>query len=190
MRKLAVVSAGLAMGLLLAISPVQAQDAGTRVEFGVGGGVSIPTGDFDDVAKTGWHGSALVSIVPATIPVGFQIDGTFSRFSDDTPLDIKEQLIYGTGNVVYNFQTAEDSRFRPYLIGGGGVYNLDAKGDDVPSGIESTTKFGVNAGAGFNFSAGSAGLFIEGRFHSVFTEGPNTQFIPITLGVRFGGSAS
>jgi hypothetical protein len=187
MRNAAVGSAGLVLGLLLAVPLVQAQEAGTRFEFGVGGGVSIPTGDFDDVAKMGWHGTGLVSITPANLPIGFQIDGTFSRFSDDTPLDIKEQLFYGTGNIVYNFQTAEDSRFHPYLIGGGGVYNLDAKGDDVPSTVESTTKFGINAGAGFNFTAGSAGLFLEGRFHDVFTEGSNTQFIPITLGVRFGG---
>ena len=186
MRKLAIGGVGLVMVLVTSVA--RAQDAsGTAVEFGVGGGLSLPLGDFDDFAKTGWHGTALVSVVPASIPVGFQIDGNFSRFSDDTPLDIKEQLIYGTGNVVYNFKTSEDSRFRPYLIGGVGVYNLDAKGDDVPSTVESTTKFGINGGAGFNFSAGSAGLFLEGRFHNVFTEGSNTNFIPITVGVRFGG---
>lgn len=187
MRKLPVSVAGLMIGLLVGVPPAQAQEAGTRVEFGVGGGLSIPTGDFDDFAKLGWQGTALVSVVPASIPVGFQLDGTFGRFSDDTPLDQKAQLFYGTGNVVYNFLTAEDSRFHPYLIGGVGVYNLDFKGDDVPSTVDSETKFGINAGAGFNFSAGSASLFIEGRFHDVFTEDSNTQFIPINLGVRFGG---
>jgi hypothetical protein len=189
MRKLAIGGVGLAM--LLVTSAARAQDAsGTAVEFGVGGGLSLPLGDFDDAFKMGWHGTALVSIVPATIPVGFQIDGTFSRFSDDSPLDVKQQMIYGTGNIVYNFQTGEDSRFRPYLIGGGGVYNVDFKGDDVSSAIESVTKFGINAGAGFNFSAGSAGLFVEGRFHDVFTEGSNVKFIPITVGVRFGGQGA
>jgi hypothetical protein len=178
---------GAGLLTLLIASAAQAQEAaGTAVEFGVGGGVAVPTGDFDEFFKLGWQGTALVSIVPATLPVGFQVDGTFSRFSDDTPDDVKEQIIYGTANVVYNFQTAEGSRFRPYLIGGGGVYNVDFKGDNVGPGVESTTKFGINAGAGFNFSAGSAGLFIEGRFHDVFTEGSNTQFIPITVGVRFG----
>lgn len=187
MRKLSVSVAGLAIGLLVGVPAAHAQEAGTRVEFGVGGGISVPTGDFDDFAKLGWQGTALVSVAPATFPVGFQLDGTFSRFSDDSPADVKEQLFYGTGNAVYNFQTAEASRFHPYLIGGIGVYNLDLKGDDAPLNVESTTKFGINAGAGFNFSAGSASLFIEGRFHDVFTEGSNTQFIPITLGVRFGG---
>ncbi len=185
MRKLVIGGVGLVF--LLVASPAQAQDGGTAVEFGIGGGLAIPTGDFGDFAKTGFDGIALVSIVPASIPVGFQIDGNFGRFSDDTPLDQKVQLIYGTGNIVYNFQTAEGSKFRPYLIGGGGVYNIDFKGDDVPTGIDSETKFGINAGAGFNFSAGNAGLFIEGRFHTVFTEGSNTSFIPINIGIRFGG---
>jgi hypothetical protein len=108
--------------------------------------------------------------------------------SDDTPFDRQNQLIYGTGNVVYKFKVSEDTRFRPYLIGGGGVYNLDVKGDDAPDDVESLTKFGINAGAGFDFKAGSAGLFVEGRFHNVFTEGDNTSFIPISVGVRLGGT--
>jgi hypothetical protein len=89
---------------------------------------------------------------------------------------------------VYKFKTSEETKFRPYLIGGAGVYNLDVKGDDVPPGVESVTKFGLNGGAGFDFKAGAAGIFVEGRFHNVFTEGSNTNFIPLTVGVRFGGS--
>jgi hypothetical protein len=166
--------------------PAVAQGA----EFSLGGGVTSPLGNFDDAAKLGWHGTGAVSYVPPNLPVGFQIDGTFSRLSDETDFDIKSQLIYGTGNVLYRFQTSEQTRFRPYLIGGGGVYNLDAKGDDVPSGIESVTKFGLNAGAGFDYKAGAVGVFVEGRFHTVFTEDDNTNFIPVTVGVRFGGSRS
>jgi len=184
MRGLIKGAAALALGMLLSAPVARAQGA----EFSLGGGVSVPLGDFDDVSKLGWQGTAGVSFVPSSMPVGFQFDGTYSQFSDDTPLDIKSQLIYGTANVVYRFSTAEDTRFRPYLIGGGGVYNLKPKGSDVPTGVGSETKFGINAGAGFDFKAGAAGLFIEGRFHNIFTEGSNTRFIPINVGVRFGGS--
>jgi hypothetical protein len=159
-----------------------------QAEFSLGGGLTLPLGNFDDAAKLGWHGMGAVSYVPPNLPVGFQVDGSFSRLSDESPADIKSQLIYGTGNVLYRFKVAEETKFRPYLIGGAGVYNLDAKGDDVPSGVESVTKFGLNAGAGFDFKAGAAGVFVEGRFHNVFTEGDNTNFIPFTVGVRFGGS--
>jgi hypothetical protein len=170
--------------MLLSAPALRAQGA----EFSLGGGVAVPTGDFDDFAKLGWQGTAAVSFVPENLPVGFQVDGNYGQFSDESPLDIKDQLIYGTGNVVFKFKTSEESKFRPYLIGGGGVYNLKPKGDDVLSGTDSETKFGINAGAGFDFKAGSAGLFIEGRFHDVFTDGPNTQFIAINVGIRFGGT--
>jgi Outer membrane protein beta-barrel domain len=195
MRKQVVlgVMALLASSALYATS-AQAQTEGTGVEFGLGGGVSIPTGDFDDAAKLGWHGQAAVSFIPQSLPVGFQLDGNFSRFSAEDAtsggLDIKYQLIYGTGNVVYKFKSSPDSKFRPYIIGGVGVYNFDLKGSDadlVP-GDNSQTKFGINAGAGFDIKAQSVGFFVEGRFHDVFTDGPNLKFIPITVGVRFGGS--
>jgi opacity protein-like surface antigen len=170
------------MGILLSSPTLQAQGA----EFSLGGGLGVPLGTFDDVVKIGWHGTAGVSFVPQNAPIGVQVDGNFSQFSDETPLDIKSQLIYGTANAVYKFQSSEDTRFRPYLIGGVGVYNSKATGSDALEG--STTKFGINAGAGFDFKAGGAGLFVEGRFHDVFTDGDNVTFIPITLGVRFGGS--
>jgi hypothetical protein len=172
----------VALSLLPGAPALRAQ--GT--EFSVGGGVAIPLGDFDDAVKIGWQGTAAVSFLPRNLPVGIQVDGSFSQFGDESPLDRKSQLIYGTVNAVYKFETSEESRFRPYLIGGGGVYNLKETGSDALGG--SSTKFGINAGAGFDFKAGSAGLFVEGRFHDVFVAGPNLQFFPINVGLRFGGS--
>jgi outer membrane protein with beta-barrel domain len=175
-------------GSTLASKAASAQEqSGTSTQFSLGGGVDLPMGDFDDAANTGWHGLAAVTFTPATWPVGIQIDGNYGKFPDDSPLDQNLQMIYGTGNIVYRFQTSPESTFRPYLIGGGGVYNLKATGSDVPDGTDSSTKFGINCGAGFDIKAGSASLFAEARFHNVFTEGSNTNFLPITAGVRFGG---
>ena len=167
---------------LLATSGLQAQGA----EFSLGGGVGVPLGTYDDVVKVGWQGTAGISFVPRSLPFGIQVDGAYARFSDETPLDVTSQLIYGTANAVYKFQSSDATRFRPYLIGGGGVYNSKATGSDAPSG--SSTEFGINLGAGFDFKAGGAGLFVEGRWHNVFFEGDNLKFFPVTLGIRFGGS--
>jgi outer membrane protein with beta-barrel domain len=175
------VGTSLALALVLGASALRAQGA----EFSLGAGVGVPLGNFDDVVKMGWQGTAAVSFAPRNLPVGIQVDGSFSQFSDESPLDIKSQLIYGTANAVYKFESSKDTRFRPYLIGGGGVYNSKETGSDALGG--STTKFGINVGAGFDFKAGSAGLFVEGRFHDVFVEGPNLKFFPINLGIRFGG---
>jgi hypothetical protein len=169
-------------------APAVAQGA----KFSVGGGLTLPMGDFGDAASTGWHGLAAVGFQPANLPVGFQIDGMYQRFGfDDLPddFDAHLQVIQGTANVVYTFVTAEESTFHPYLIGGVGLYNAKTTGDDVPDG-ESDTDFGINAGAGFDFQAGNVGLFVEGRFHNIFSDPDNTNFIPITVGVRFGGGGS
>jgi hypothetical protein len=180
--------AAVTVGMLLSAPALRAQGA----EFSLGGGLGIPLGTFDDAAKMGWMGLAAVSFVPNGSPVGIQIDGQFQQYKFDGGGDLKDRFLIGTGNAVFKFKTSDDAAFRPYLIGGGGVYNIKATGASTVGGVTSTegstTKFGLNAGAGFDFKAGSVGLFVEGRFHDVFTEGENVKFIPITVGIRFGGS--
>jgi hypothetical protein len=181
MRACARAVAAIAMVLMGAVPSLQAQGA----EFSLGGGIGIPLGTFDDLVKVGWQGSAAVLFVPRNLGVGIRVDGNYAQFSDESSLDIKNQLIYGTANAVYRFRSSEDSRFKPYLIGGGGVYNSKATGDDALDG--SSTEFGINLGAGFEFEAGGTGLFIEGRWHNLFLEGDNLKFFPLTLGITFGG---
>lgn len=175
-------AAAATMLFVAAVADLPAQGA----RFSLGGGVGVPLGTFDEFAKVGWQGTAGVSLFPASIPVGIQVDGTFAQFSDETPLDIKSQLIFGTANAVYQFQSSSTARLRPYVIGGIGVYNSKATGEDAPEG--STTEAGINIGGGFDIEAGGAGLFVEARWHNVFLEGDNRKFLPITLGIRFGGS--
>jgi hypothetical protein len=184
---------GVVLGAVLlataGAAPVVAQGA----KFSVGGGGTIPLGDFADAVGTGYHGLAAVSFTPTDFPVGFQVDGMYQRFGvEDDPIggeiDANFQLIQGTANAVYRFQNSPETKIRPYLIAGLGLYNSKFTGDDVPDDLGSETDFGINGGAGFDFQAGSLGLFIEGRFHNVFVEDESTNFIPISLGVRFGGS--
>jgi hypothetical protein len=180
-KQVAVLSLG---AVALVAAPMHAQ---VKPQFLVAGGLGLPLGDFGDAFKMGFQGTAGVSFAPASLPVGIQIDGNFAQFSiDNDALDVKDRMIYGTANAVYNFKTAATSKLHPYLIGGLGVYNAKPTGDDA-TGAESTTKFGINAGAGFNVAAGGASVFVEGRFHDVFTEGSATQFVPILVGLRFGG---
>jgi opacity protein-like surface antigen len=175
------VTAGVIAIALLA----PATAAQTPVEFGLGAGISIPSGATNNGLKTGWHGTALVQFKPAASPVGFQVDGSYTQLGFDGGGG-KDQIISGTANAVYTFSVAPETQFRPYLIGGGGVYNVKAK-PDVGSSI-SDTKFGINVGAGFNFKTSGVGLFVEARFHNVFVTGSDFHYIPITAGVRFGGS--
>jgi hypothetical protein len=73
------------------------------------------------------------------------------------------------------------------------VYNVKEKTDVGDT--DGVTKFGVNGGAGFNIAAGAAMVFVEARFHNVFSaitdvdtgDESSVNFVPITVGVKFGG---
>lgn len=192
MRGLVKGAAALALGMLLSAPAVRAQGA----EFSLGAGATVPLSDFSDFAKTGFHGLVAVSFAPASFPLGFQIDGMYQRLKNEDiiPGNRTSQIIQGTGNLIYKFKTSEESSFRPYLIGGVGIYNFkQVSGDDVAGpGVGNTgntgTDFGLNGGAGFDFKAGAVGFFLEGRFHNVFNDGADTKFIPITVGIRLGGN--
>jgi hypothetical protein len=189
MRNISKGIAALAVGMLLGAPTLKAQGA----EFSLGGGATLPLSDFGDVAKTGFHGLAAVSFAPSSFPLGIQIDGMYQRLKNEDviPGDRSSQILQATGNVIYKFKSSEESRFRPYLIGGVGIYNFkQVGGDDVatPGEGNTETNFGLNAGAGFDIKAGGVGLFLEGRFHNVFDGGPDTKFIPVTLGIRLGGN--
>jgi Outer membrane protein beta-barrel domain len=190
MRRFVRGTAALAIGMLLSAPAVHAQGA----EFSIGGGATVPLSDYDDRANTGWHGLVGVSFVPGSFPLGIQIDGMYQRLKFDDAFsagDVSSQIMQGTANLVYKFKTSEESTFRPYLLGGVGLYNFKAVGgDDVsaPGEGDTSTDFGVNGGAGFDIKTSGIGLFVEGRFHNVFGEGDfDAQFIPITLGIRLGG---
>jgi len=176
--------AALALATGMFASSAHAQ---TPVQFGIGGGVTIPLSDFADQAKLGFHGLAMVEFRPASLPIGIRVDGMYNRndFKDEVGVDGNFQTISGTLNAVYTFTTAAESKFHPYLIAGGGAYNFKANVDGADDNSE--TKFGANAGAGFNMMVGSAAVFLEGRFHNIFTSGSDVNMIPITLGVKFGG---
>lgn len=185
----AIRSAVLSAVLMASVGAAPALAQGAK--FAVGGGLTLPLGDFGDAAGTGYHGLAAVSFQPSGSPVGIQVDGMYQRLgADDDPIlgdiDVNFQIIQGTANAVYRFQTSEDTKVHPYIIGGVGLYNLKQTGDDVIGDPGSETDFGINGGAGFDFNAGAVALFVEGRFHNVFTEGESTNFIPITVGVRLG----
>jgi hypothetical protein len=165
-------------------APVYAQG----LEFSLGGGVSLPVGEFGSTTNTGWHGLAGISYAPG--PFGVRVDGALNRFDieGEPDLDVQTQVLHGTANAVYSFTRPGESSLRPYLIGGVGYYRTKEIGDDADVG--DTADFGVNGGAGVGFRGGALGGFVEGRFHNIFMVGTDTNsaFVVFTIGVRFGGA--
>jgi opacity protein-like surface antigen len=179
---------GAVLGLAVMLGAQAAHAQG--MSFGFGGGVVVPTGTLSDGTSTGYTGSALVRLQPPASPVGFQVDAFYTRFGLDGGVDGHSRMIGGTANAVFAFPGA--SLARPYLIGGVGVYN----GKTTITGLgssDSQTKFGFNAGAGFDFGLGKAKLYAEARFHAIMkgvTDGTTgdekaAYMIPLTVGLRF-----
>ncbi|MEZ0332519.1 MAG: outer membrane beta-barrel protein [Gemmatimonadales bacterium] len=177
---------GAALGLAVVLGAQAAQAQG--LSLGLGGGVVMPTGTYGDLMSTGWNATAVAQFKPAASPLGFQVDASYSRFGLQNDVDGSNRVISGTANAVFSFPSA--SPVRPYLLGGVGIYDQKITVGDA-SGSE--TKFGFNAGAGFDFALGGAKLFADARFHTIMNgsvdaetlEEANAYMIPITLGLRF-----
>jgi hypothetical protein len=161
----------VALVILVGVGPVQAQG----VRFGAGAG---PTFSLEEGGGTDFHILGTLAFGgSADRPLAFRADGMWD-FADGG------NLIIGTGNIVYNFSVSDETKFRPYLIGGAGVYYFSPD-DDA---FDSSTDFGINAGAGFTapIGSGTTKIFGEVRFHNIFTDGESTNIMPLTLGLMFG----
>lgn len=185
----------LSIALLLGAGLVRAQQQ-SPLTFGFGGSVTVPVGDarmsgVGDIGPSlspGWQGMGLFQIRPFGNTLGFQLDGTYQRVAMGAAGFAGRQQFNGTANVVYEFGRTRTTRVVPYVIGGAGVYSFRGHFDS------SSTRFGLNAGAGLNLNFGPGLLFLESRFHNVFGAGfgadgsaASAQLIPITAGFKFTG---
>ena len=189
----------VAGSLLISASVLQAQDMGTTsgrpVKIGGALGASIPLGDFGEGADIGWHIGGLVEYTRPTLPVGLRGEVTYHRFGLSDEFDLGEEVPFEVdgdasilsfiANVIVPFGMAE-STARPYAIAGLGLYRLKVSAEAFGVDFSNTeSKFGLNIGGGFNFMLAGFETFAEARFHSVFTEDSNTNFIPISFGFKF-----
>jgi opacity protein-like surface antigen len=187
MKRLFTVCSSVACGLALSFTPLPAQEQ--TYDVGVGGGLSLPIGSTSDALTTGPHGILSFSWIPAASPgFGLQLDGMYQYISGDADalagLDIDQQVLNATLSLLYRFPAM--NRIRPYVLGGGGVYNFDVKGDNAGD-VGSNTEFGLEGGVGADFEISPRlAIFVEGRYHNVFTEGDDFQIAPVSVGGRFG----
>ena len=184
-HRLAVALAGVA----LTTATLAAQDAGARPTFGVSAGASLPTGDFGDLYKGGYTVGAHLGLRPAASPLGFRLEGTFNQhdYKPTSAGNVQLNVLGLLANVIAGAAGAPDA-LRPYAIGGAGLYNLRSK---LAGETSSSTKFGLNGGAGIELPLSGIGVFVEARYHYVFSDsdddgfGFNAAFIPISVGIRF-----
>jgi hypothetical protein len=186
---------------LFIAAQVQAQGTGAESSgrpFKLGGmlGATVPIGNFGDGANVGFHLGGLIEHKPNALPLTLRGEITYNRnglkegfFAGEDPIfddiDGNVSIINFVGNGVIPFGDPA-STARPYAIGGVGVYRMHFSGELGDFDISDTqTKFGINVGGGFTFNLSGFETFVEARFHSVFAEGDNANFIPLSFGFKF-----
>ena len=178
---------------------------GVHPQFGLGGGLMAPVGDYHATASgqgfnTAWHGLALLAFKLPALPVGLRIDVTYGANSandrlKDTlsaalgqPTDEKTKLAGVSVNVTY--PAARSAPVRPYAIGGVGLYHTTiSTSTSASTGDHAATRLAWNLGGGLAFALRGVTLFFEARYVNVAAVSglPRTTFLPFTTGIRFGG---
>jgi hypothetical protein len=172
------------LGSLLVASAPGAADAQARGYVGVGGGVSVPIGDFKDGVKLGWLGQVIGGVKINDI-FGVRVNGSYGQHKLKGTGGGNFKIIGGMGDVVLSPKTSGNAA--PYVLAGAGFQNGKAGGS-------SETNWAWNAGVGVSVKAGSGnvGIYAEARFLSTHNKGApsgSSKFsnaIPVTVGVRIG----
>lgn len=168
--------------------------------IGVAGGASFPMGTFNDFYNTGWNVSVPIGWQSMDTPWGARVDLTYNQMSGATvgstfgSIPVSDAKIWsGMLDVTFGIPMGSNgSAF--YLMGGGGVHHFTDFGQTSSGALtsfaaadngNSMTKFGLNGGAGVSFPIGPTSLFLEGRWVTVFTPNERTNYVPVTLGIRF-----
>lgn len=187
----------IALLVVLLASPLamaQGVDKG-QIEVSVGGGLSLPMGDFGDAYKTGFLGGLSVGYyVTPVLVIGAEgnyymykakdelIDA--AKLLDPTVTDMKFSTIQATAYGKYLFKPENMS---PYVKGIVGMYSDKAKVEAGSGDADvSESDIGFGAGAGVQLKGqGNVGGFGEVLFHDILTEGSSTTFIEFKVGATF-----
>ena len=159
------------------------------VHVGVAAGTGSPAGDTRDTFETGFNGSAFVNWTPSASPVGLRVEGMYHNMgveSQASPDTGDAEIIAGLAGAVIAPKTGT---VKPYAVAGAGAYNVDVdRAGLVGTDGLNSTELGWNAGGGVAFPLGKTNIFVEARYHSINTEGPDVErikLVPVTVGITF-----
>ena len=191
--------------VVASLAAVSVAAQGLHPQFGLGGGLTAPVGDYHSTAggqgfSTAWHALALLAFKLPVLPVGIRVDVSYgSNGANNTlkdsltnrvgaPTDEKTKLAGASVNLTY--QSSSAARVKPYAIGGVGAYHTTISVSTSDSTTDrAATKLAWNLGGGLTVALRGVALFFEARYVNVAAVSgfPRTTFLPFTTGIRFGG---
>jgi hypothetical protein len=160
--------------------------------LGVGGGLTMPIGDYSDCCGSGFNVGGFVQWRQPDQVFGLRGEVQYNRNNVkeawiDTPgvTGHADMLNFGIDGVLEVAPQGSSTGW--YLLAGVGMYQskFSFSGALGSGASDSKTELGFNAGGGLTFQMGGAKLFVEGRWHTVSIDNATYAFIPLTVGLRF-----
>ncbi|MCC6244942.1 MAG: outer membrane beta-barrel protein [Gemmatimonadaceae bacterium] len=179
----------LVAGLAMMPAVMRAQSA-KAVSVGVSGGLSLPMGDLSDGYESGFTVAGHIFLKPASLSkVSFRGDVSYDKWEASSiagsVLNVSQSTLGITGNVLFALSSGSGG-MQPYLLGGGGMYRTSTSASvSGLSGSRSSTKPGLQGGAGIEFKLAGFSTFAEAKFVNIFADGASRNYVPITFGVKF-----
>jgi hypothetical protein len=204
-RRFAFAALARYVALASVVAPLQAHaQRRAGIGFGASLGANVPSGEYDKGAKPGAVANAFLEVRTGT-PLAQRANLLWSRSDIDKPLihssngtplpPVNSGSVSGDVNMIGasldGVWSLGSGVVEPYLVGGVGVYRRrvaqDISGtiDEFKSLRHADTDVGYNGGLGLALNVLSASIFAEARYFAVQTKPERTNFIPVTLGIRF-----
>ena len=169
----------------LMMTPAMVSAQSSAVDFGVSGGLSVPTGDLGDAVDAGYSIAGHVFLKSSSMKsLRFRGDVSYNGF-DYKNIDASYRSLGFVGNALVDLST--NGGVKPYVLGGLGAFNGKRSTQIGSAAVVSTssTDVGIQVGGGLNFQLSGFSTFLEVKYVNVFTDNNSAGYIPITFGVRF-----
>lgn len=187
--------AAATMAVMTLTASLQAQ-APRPFRLGLGGGVTLLSGEDRDFFRDGINLAGSVRIAVPALQIGVRLEAAYNgiggRNKSTSQTGGPDTLRLGDFNVLAAMLSASydlsrtPGPTRPYLLAGFGVFRTEAEALKYGQPVSgTTTDFGVTAGLGATFRLGGLGAFAEARLHNIFGDGGSARLYPLTFGLIF-----
>jgi hypothetical protein len=163
-------------------SYAQSSESEKTLRIGISAGVTWPESDLSTSTNTGYNGTLSLFVTPQSFPLslGLRFDAGYNRF-DFQAGGGGVRVVSATGNVFFNMPIT--SMLSPYIVGGGGLYNVGYLYNGL--GNTNSTHFGFNIGGGIKLPLEGFDALLEARYNRVKANGGTIGYVPVTFGISF-----
>lgn len=167
----------MAVVVALSAAPLQAQLAVTMT-----GGATVPLGNFDKYASTGWIGTIglMGSVGDKGLGVGGQL--YYGNNPHSSEIDGDKSAISGVLGTL-RWRIGDKSKPGVFLVGNLGYLKQVISSEKFPSIEGSEDGLAYGAGAGLDLPRGRVTWFLVARYLNADFDDASTSLAPITLGV-------